>query len=221
MRKLLAISLALLLPASAGAGPQAARDLQNTLQTRRVDAEFDKAGLDEFVRYVRVATGLNIVVRKDRIAKDVGDVEGIEITLRLHDVRVGDLLQLVLEPHGLGLKAVGNVLVITSMRDARGRPVLVVYDVADILVPIRDFPAPDINIYPTNYEPPEAPEPEIHRAAESADELAEMLRQFTGGDTWEDEGVGITTMRRHLFVRQYPAVHREIAHFLGVVRGLR
>ena len=86
---------------------------------------------------------------------------------------------------------------------------------------IRDFPAPDINIYPSSYEPPDPPEPEVHQAVESADELAELVRQFTGRETWEDEGIRISVFRRHLFIRQYPKVHREIRRFLAAVRGLR
>ena len=95
------------------------------------------------------------------------------------------------------------------------------YDVADVLMPIRDFPGPDIHIHPSGYEPPEPPEPEEHRAVDSAEELAELVRQFTGRGTWEDEGIRITVLRRHLVVRQYPAVHAEIRRLLEAVRGLR
>jgi hypothetical protein len=48
-----------------------------------------------------------------------------------------------------------------------------------------------------------------------------MVRQFCGRDTWEDEGVSVTPFRRHLFVRQYPHVHRQIQRFLAAVRALR
>jgi hypothetical protein len=107
------------------------------------------------------------------------------------------------------------VLVITSKKDALGKPVLRIYSVAHLLVQIRDFPARDMNIYPSNYEPPEPPEPEVHQTYETSDELAELVRQFTGKDTWENEGVAIHVFRKHLFIRTYPHVHTEIARFLA------
>jgi hypothetical protein len=219
--RILAVLLVTLLATSTYARPRASKALLNTLQTRRISVKFEKATLDQFVRYVRLAAGINIVVRKDRIERDGGDPDAIEITLKVNDVRLIDVLRLGLETQDLGLAVRGNVLLITSKRDARGKPVLVVYDVADILIPIRDFPGPDINVYPSSYEPPEPPEPEVSRSVESADELAELVRQFTGRDTWDDEGVSVQVFRRHLFIRQYPAVHREISRFLVAVRGLR
>ena len=85
----------------------------------------------------------------------------------------------------------------------------------------RDFPAPDINVYPSSFEPPEAPEPEIHQAVESSEEVAELVRNFTGIGTWEDEGVQIHVFRRALFIRTYPKVHREVARFLTQLEALR
>ena len=110
---------------------------------------------------------------------------------------------------------------ITSKRDARGKPVLRMYDIAHLMVQIRDFPAPDINVYPSSYEIPEAPEPEIHQAVESSEEVAELVRNFTGIGTWEDEGVNIHVFRRHLFIRTYPKVHLEVSRFLNQLNALR
>jgi hypothetical protein len=221
MRYIVPALLACLLAAPGLAKPSKARALVNTLQTRRLSVKLEKATLDQFVKYVRTAVGVNIVVRKHRIEKDGGDPDAIEISLKVQNVRVLDILKLALEPHDLGMAVKGNILIITSKRDARGKPVLVVYNVADVLIPIRDFPAPDLNLHPSSYEPPEPPEAEVSHAVESSEELAEMVRQFTGRDTWEDEGVNITVFRRHLFIRQYPAVHVEVRRFLAAVRGLR
>ena len=151
------------------------------------------------------------------IDKDGGDVDAIEVSLTVNNVRVSDVLALTLEQHELGFVIKGNVLLITSKKDARGKPVLKIYSVAHLLVPIRDFPAPDINIYPSSYEQPEPPEPEIHQTYESSDELAELVRNFTGQETWENEGVNLTVFRKHLFIRTYPSVHCEIARFLAML----
>jgi hypothetical protein len=190
------------------------------LQEIRLTVKFEKLPLEQFLKYCRTASGINIVLNKAAIAKET-DADAIRVDLELNHVRLIDALQIALEPHGLALQARGNVLVVTTKKDARGMPVLGIYDVSEILMAVRDFPAPDINIHPSNYQPPEPPEPEVHTAVESSEELAELVRQFTGKETWEDEGVRISVFRRHLLVRQYPAVHREIAAFLNEVRSLR
>lgn len=192
-----------------------ARSIAETLQTRRISVKLEKASLDQFVKYLRAASGINIVVNKARIEKDGGDVDGIEIDIDLKNVRLVDAIKIALGGQELGFKIKGNVFLITSQKDARGKPVLRIYSVAHLLVPIRDFPAPDMNIYPSNYERPEPPEPEVRQTYESSEELAELVRSFTGKDTWEDEGVMITVFRRHLFIRTYPKVHGEVARLLA------
>jgi hypothetical protein len=222
MRKYAVIALVGLLSLPGLAGPRdSARALLNTLQTRRISIDFDKASLDDFVKYIRAASGINIVVMQKQIEKDGGDIEGIEITLKVNDVKLIDALRLVVETNDLGLAIKRNVLLVTSKRAARGKPRLVIYDVADALIPIRDFPAPDMNIYGSNHEPPEPEEESVTQAIESSDELAELVRQFTGQGTWEDQGVGMNIFRRHLFIRQYPKVHNQIRRFLNAVRTLR
>ena len=195
--------------------------LENFLKTARISGTFREASVDQVVSYLRKSTGINIVVSKARIEKDGGDVEAIEISLDVRNVSIADFLKLAFEPHRLGLAIRKNILVITSRKAARGKPVLVIYDVSSALIRIRDFPAPDINIHPSSYEPPDPPEPEIHQSVESSEELAEMLRQFVGKETWEDEGISLTPFRRHLFIRQYPEVHRDIRRFLAAIGSLR
>ena len=191
-----------------------AQSVANLLLTRRLTVKYEKATLDEFVDHLRASTGINIFVHKGRMLKDGLDPDAIQVDLDVKDVTAVDLLKLAFAGVDVGFRIEGNVLVITSKKDARGKPVLRVYSVAHLLVPIRDFPGQDMNVYPSNYEPPEPPEPEVVQTYESSEQLAELVRTFTGEGTWEDEGVRITVFRHHLFVRTYPAVHAEIQRFL-------
>jgi hypothetical protein len=202
--------------AAAGETPaRAAQSIQNLLKSRRITAKLEKISLDEFVDYVRASTGINIFVHKGQLAKAGVAVDAIEIDLDVRDVAAGELLQLAFAGVDVGFRIQGNVLIITSKKDARGKPVLRVYSVAHLLVPIRDFPGQDMNVYPSNYEPPEPPEPEVVQTYESSEQLAELIRTFTGEGTWEDEDVRITIFRHHLFIRTYPNVHAEIERLLA------
>ena len=96
MRKYAVIALVGLLSLPGLAGPRdSARALLNALQTRRISIDFDKASLDDFVKYIRAASGINIVVMQKQIEKDGGEIEGIEITLKVNDVKLIDALRLV------------------------------------------------------------------------------------------------------------------------------
>jgi len=194
-----------------------AQELVLKLRTRRVSVELEKASLSEFLDFMRTAVGINIVVKKNVIAKTI-DPDAIEITLKVSNLAAIDAMLLALEPLDLAMKAERNILYVTTRKDALGKPALVLYGVADLLAPVTDFPAPDIGI--TDPEA-ELPEPEVHRAVESVEELVELIRTFTGRDTWEDEGIRITPMRDKIFIAQYPHVHREIRRLLDEVRALR
>lgn len=213
-------ALLLVLAAAAPAAPAPPPRIALRLEQLRVSCSFDKLPLDDFVKWVRAATGVNVVVKRAVIAKEL-DPEGVLVTLELRDVALKDLLALALEPHGLATRVEGNVLFVTTKRDARGKPIVVLYDVSELLMPIRDFPAPDINLYQSHEERPEPPEPEVRAVADSAEEVADLVRRFCGEGTWEDEGVRVQVLRRHLLVRHYPEVHREIARFLLELRALR
>jgi len=195
--------------------------LINKLTTRKITIKLEKRPLKDFLKFVRVAADINIVLDKPALLKEDIDSEAIEIDLDLRNVKVIDALKIALQPLELALKVKGNVLLITTKKAARGKPVLVVYSVATLLFPIRDFPAPDMNLRPSGYEQPEPEEAEVHQAIESADELAELVRQFAGQETWENEGIQITVFRHHLFIRQYPDVHRQISRLLKQLQGLQ
>ncbi|MEE8107242.1 MAG: hypothetical protein V3T86_17030 [Planctomycetota bacterium] len=195
--------------------------LVNKLTTRKITVKLENRPLKDFLKFVRVAADINIVIDRSALRKENIDPDAIEIDMDLRNVKVIDALKIGLEPLKLALKVKGNVLLVTTKKAARGKPVLVVYSVATLLFPIRDFPAPDMNLHPSGYERPEPEEAEVHQAIESADELAELVRQFSGQETWEDEGIQITVFRRHLFIRQYPGVHRQIARLLRQLQGLQ
>ena len=107
-RLLLPALLAAVAAAPAPAGPAREASVLNLLQSRRLSLKLEKGSLDDLVKHLRAATGINIFVSKARIEKDGGDVDAIEIDVDVKDVAAGELLKLALEGHGLGLKIQGS-----------------------------------------------------------------------------------------------------------------
>jgi hypothetical protein len=89
---------------------------------------------------------------------------------------------------------------------------------------IRDFPGPDLQLRPAGSELEGMfggeEEGKEHSFADP-EFLQDLVTENTGEGTWDDDGVRISVNERHLFVRQYAPVHREIARLLGLLRGYR
>ena len=102
MRILTALALLGLASLPATAAPSSARELINTLKTRRISVKFKSASLDTVVKYVRAAAGINIVVKKHKIQKDGGDADAIEIDLKVRNVTVLDFLKLAFDNNWVG-----------------------------------------------------------------------------------------------------------------------
>jgi len=94
-----------------------------------------------------------------------------------------------------------------------------VYNIAALQFKTEDFPGPDLTLTQGNDGgfggnvdigldgDDESANPE---------EIADMVKQFTGGDTWDeqDEFAKLEVKGNLLIVRQTPDVHREIADLL-------
>jgi hypothetical protein len=212
--------------APAEAGPRA-RDAQllHLLKSRRLgQVTFQEATLEEVVRWMRIATGQNVVIRHAPIAKAGIDLDAVRITLTLEDVTPWQVLRLVLEPHGLAATVDGNVLWITSHKDSLGRPVTRLYAISHITYQKRDFIAPDINLRPSDFVPAEEYEPEVIDERDpltSGDAVADLLRDLVRPGEWDEEGWLLRATDRYLVVRCPASVHVEVERALVTIAALK
>ncbi len=210
--------------AQAGPGAREAR-LKAVIKNRRVTrAKFEDVGLEDFVKWLRLATGQNIVLRRVALAKAGIEPDDIQVRMNLEDVTIETLLKLVLEPHDLATVVKGNVLYITTRADSLGKPFTKLYAIAHITWTKIDFMAPEINLRPSNYTPVDEYEPE--RIVEddplnTGDAVAEILQEIVAPGEWDNEGWGIRATDRYLVIRAPRAVHAEVNRALAIIASLK
>ena len=220
----LLLAVALLAPAPASAAPSDAA-LAARLQKQRIrTARFEQVSLPELVRWLRIATGSNFVLKQGALAKAGIEAKDITFTADLEDVTVATLLELALKPHDLRAVVRGNLVLITTRADSLGKPVTRLYGISHITYPKVDFIAPSLDLRPSDYVPPDEYEPE--RLVEDdpladPEAVAELVRELVAAGEWENEGWSIRATSRHLVVRAPRWVHRHMPRVLAAIASLK
>lgn len=228
-RAILALTFLVLLvvvPALPSDAQEAPRDLKTMLlllEETEVSIQFEEKPLDEVLKYFTDVTGVNLVVSPLLTADR--DADELAVTLTLKKISVHGALQIILDLKRLAAVYRHGVIMITTPKDARGKPVLRMYDISDLTVRIRDFPAPDLMLKPSSAEDfgnifQKEEEGREHAFADP-EFIMDLVTDNTGSGTWEDEGVKVSVTERVLVVRTYPAVHRQIAMLLSLLRAFR
>jgi hypothetical protein len=224
---LLALATALLAFAAGPATASPDRDaaLVAELKARRLGlVAFEDAPLEDVLRWLRVATGVNLHVKRPPIAKAGLDLDAIRVTLRLEDVSAWQVLEMVLEPEGLAVQVRDNVVHVTTRQDAMGRPVTRLYAISHITWQRIDFIAPEINLHPSDFTPVDEYEPEVVDESDpltTGDAVAELVREIVHPDDWDTEGWSIRANDRFLVVRAPRAVHTLVARAIEQIASLK
>ncbi|MHC5011621.1 MAG: hypothetical protein ACYTG6_11850 [Planctomycetota bacterium] len=208
------------------AGPNA-RDaaLLRSLETRRLSkVEFQDHSLQDVVKWLRIATGHNILVKQVPIAKAGIDVDDIRFTIQLQDVTAGQVLRLLLEPEGLAVQVKGNIVFVTTRQDALGRPITRLYGISHITYVKTDFIAPEINLRPSDFTPAEEYVPEEiveDDPLTSGDAVADLVRELVSPEDWDNDGWSIRATDRYLVIRAPASVHAQVLRALDIIASLK
>ena len=213
------------LPPRAEAGPVERRqaDLLHGLATHRLrEVRFSGASLDDVVKYLRVATGFNYVVRRDVIQKAGIDLDVVKTTLDLDDVSVGLVLALVLEPHGLAAKVEGNIVFVTTKADVLGRPRLVIYPISQLTWKKIDFHGPDIDLHPSDFHADEVAEETVVEDDPFLDpqHVVDLVKEMVDAP-WDSEGWTIKATTQFLMVKAPMSVQRQVARAVDQMGALK
>ena len=214
-------------PAPAVAG-SLAKDaaLVRTLKKQRLNkVEFKETKLKDVVKWLRIATNKNIVIKHSTLSKAGVDWEDLAYTVELRDVSVWTFLDtIVTRPYEMGLKVKGNIVWITSKMDTYGKPVTRMYGISHITYTKTDFIAPEINLNPSGfveneYEPERIVEDD---PLAEGDAVAELLKEILLPKGWENnENWTIRATNRYLVIRAPKAVHALVPSALAKIASLK
>jgi hypothetical protein len=195
------------------------REKMLILEDRQVNVDFKQEPLADVLKFLSDVSGVSIIVAPVLTAE--ADDHDLDVTLTLTKVSIKSCLDVILDLKNLKLVYRHSLLMVTTPKDARGKPKLQIYSIGDLTARIRDFPAPDIHLRPSGTEFQE-PEEIIERPVfADADVIQDLVIANCSEETWDDEGVSIVVDERKMVVKQYPEVHREIVRLLDLLRAYR
>jgi type II secretory pathway component GspD/PulD (secretin) len=195
--------------------------LANRLEEEVVGFDFTDTPFTAVVDFIHNVRNINIVV-DERIK---GDVDAVTVTLKVNDLSVKNVLDLLLAYGGdLTYVLRDNLVFITRPEFARGQLKLKVHPVGDLTMRITQFIAPNLILKPAGSEFDED-QPQFGKATEGEaaftgpDELVELIRTNVGGaDSWDQDGVSINPYGSTIVVTHSAQIQNEVASFLDDLR---
>src|SRR5262245_42370014 len=214
--------VASVVPASAGDGDRAVA-LAAAVRTKRLkNVKFDGTKLDDVLKWLKVATGWNFVVKRDVLAKANIDPEQVTAKVELTDVTVGTFLEILLEPHGLVTKIEGNVIFVTTKADALGKPIVVLHPISHITWQKTDFHGRKMDLHPSGYTPEEEPEETLVEDDPLTDpqHIVDLVKQIVDAP-WDTEGWAISANKTFLTCRAPRVIQLQVARALAVIASFK
>jgi hypothetical protein len=222
---LLLVTLVLAIPAPSGdaapAGDRARlRAMLNRLDSTLINIDFKDMGLDEAVKHISRWTGVNLLI-SPKLRNEI-DPADLTITLTLSKITAREALRIILEFKNLGIVWRHGVLMITTRKDARGKPILRIYDIASLTFPIRDFPGPDLQLKPSGTVFDEEEElTERDDPFTDPQFIVDIIQSNVDPDSWDAEGVSIQATGKLLLVKTSATTHVKIARLLAMLRAYK
>lgn len=205
--------------AKARPAPRSKKEALRFLERVTVSVDFDGTPLADAVAHLAAVADANILL--SAALRSEGGVDAMKVTLRLKRVTARQALEFIADGQSLGIGFASGVLTVTTKKDARGKPVLRLHALGELLMPLTDFPAPDLMLHPAGAERKVEEETPRKGAFADADEIIALIKDTVGAGTWEDEGVSISVMGEFLVIRQYEEFQDEVGKLLGLLRSVR
>ena len=223
------LALGLLIPAAAlDADASSAKDRALVLKLKKQrlsKISFKKTNLKGIVKWLRIATSKNIMIKTTALAKAGVDWEDITYTVELKKVSVWTFMNdVIAKPHEMALKVKGNIVFITSKADSYGKPVTKLYGITHITYTKTDFIGPNINLNPSGFTEEEY-EPEVvveDDPLNNGDAVAELLKELLFPKLWEENDTwNIRANDRYLVIRAPREVHKYVSRTLTKIASMK
>jgi hypothetical protein len=223
MKRLFAIALVALLAAplvaqsSAAAKEEATyRKMESALESTKLDTfAYEDADVSEVIKDIAKKCRITIVF--DKKALEGLSADERKITLELADIKASNALNIVVDQIGLHKAYKNGVLYITTKEKAEGATVTKTYDVRDITVKIKDFPAPRLRLRGEE----EGSGPSIEFPEENTDldtdEIVEMIEDSVDAD-WGGKAT-VKIVKGQLIITAPRTVHKKVNDLLDQLRA--
>ena len=118
-------------------------EVMNKIRTIQINLDFQNADIRAVIDYVREISGLNIVID----GRQIQDPSTYTYpTLRLKDVTISAVFDIVLGGKELAYSVESGVIVITTAKAVKAKVKLDMYNVQDITYGLQDFPGVNITL---------------------------------------------------------------------------
>lgn len=185
----------------------------------RFGEDGEGAPLEEIAQYLQQVTGVNFLV--SRKVTDELDEEETTVYLDLSERSVRKTLDIIVEVReNLAWTIEDGLVKFVTKEELTGGQVLRMYEVRDLIRPISDFPAREINISPSG-GPPEVDEDLEEREALviTEDSLDALIRDNVAKDSWDaDPANSLRISNGTMVVNQTPEVHDQVQKLLDDLR---
>ena len=214
-----------------------------------VALHFDNTPLKDVLTHIAEAQGIGISLDSEGLNEE-GNTESTPVTISVDGIRLESALNLMLEQLHLDYIVENEVLMITSKNRRQGEMKAVVYQVADLIIPLTSrqpqeavaqpmnggqFSVPGFGgmaqvptagsnpLLPTNSSIPGVDNQGVSHHDFRA--LSGMIMTTVDPDSWEENG-GQASISNHestlsIVVRQTQRVHQEISDLLSQLRRLQ
>jgi type II secretory pathway component GspD/PulD (secretin) len=185
----------------------------------RFGAEGEGAPLEEVASYLQNVTGVNFVLSAK--VRDELDESEKSIQLDLPERSVKQLLDIITEVReNLRYKVEDGVVKFVTKEELVGGQVLRMYEVRNLIRPVRDFPGREINIQPSGGVPESDEEIEERDfLIITGDNLDSLIRDNVAPESWEaDAANSLRISNGTMVVNQTPDVHEKIQKLLDDLR---
>ncbi len=194
-------------------------EIMSKLRSMKVSLDFRETPLQDVIDFIREMTGINFVIDQ-KIYEEV-EPANLTITIKVDDLELRSALKLMLQMRGLTAVYRDGVLLIVTKKSQEENVFMRIYDVRDLLQPIRDFPGPEISLAPPDEEGGVGTS--VFQADETSgaittDFIVDTIKRSTGGSTWDSDKCSIQVSNGLLIVVQSREVHTEVDRLINLLR---
>jgi len=175
----------------------------------------DDTTIPQAVSYLRTMTGLNFFVTP----KAQTEKEEARVPLNVDNVAVSDILDVMTDQNGMKWEVRDGLVRITTADEVTGSHILRFFDINDLQVKIPSFLGQEINLFPSNFTPPEPPELVEPTEMFAAEALQDLIKETIGGPAaWEDPAT-LEAKRGILIAKNTPELLDQVQNLLDELRA--